>query len=577
MTAIYQSAAWAALKEHVSTVDALHLRDLMQDEARCAALTAQHGDILLDFSRQRVTSETMDMLFNLCEAADLEGKRAAMFGGEKINTTEGRAVFHVALRAPRDATMCVDGKNVIPDVHEVLDRIGDFATRVRSGEFKGCTGKPLRNVVSVGIGGSYLGPEFVYEALRTDKEAAVQAAGRRLRFLANVDPVDAKRALEGLDPEETLVVVVSKTFTTAETMLNARTLKDWLVSHLKGKATTEAITKSHIVAVSTSVEKCQAFGVDAANIFGFWDWVGGRYSVCSAVGALPLALQYGYDAVKAFLAGAHDMDRHFLEAPLRQNLPVLLGVLGVWNSTFLGSACRALLPYSQALLRFAAHIQQVDMESNGKRVAIDGTELPFEAGEVDFGEPGTNGQHSFYQLIHQGRIVPCDFLGYCESPAPVSLAGEPVTNHDELMSNFFAQADALAYGKTAEQCAEEGVPEPLRPHKVFPGNRPSSSLLFPKLNAFSLGQLLALYEHRTGVQGFIWGVNSFDQWGVELGKQLASKASSTLEVRTELSKARSSNAVPEGFNPSTTAMLAHFLKHSAAGKLAAAEELATAK
>lgn len=552
--AIHETAAWAALKEHAAALEGTHLRDMMRDADRCAALTAERDGILLDYSRQRVTNETMDMLFNLAEAADLAGKRAAMFTGEKINNTEGRAVLHVALRAPKDESMSVDGKNVVPDVHAVLDKIEDFSNRVRTGAFKGCTGKPLRNVVSIGIGGSYLGPEFVFEALKCEPTAQGASSGRTLRFLANVDPVDVSRAITGLDPEETLVIVVSKTFTTAETMLNARTMKDWLVASLKGKATPAAVTSQHMVAVSTSDKLVQDFGIDAANIFGFWEWVGGRYSVCSAVGMLPIALHYGFAIAKRFLDGAHDMDNHFLNEPPRQNIPVLMGLLGVWNSTFLGHGSRALLPYSQALLRFAAHIQQVDMESNGKRVGQDGSILPFEAGEIGFGEPGTNGQHSFYQLIHQGRVIPADFVGYCESQCPVLLEGEPVANHDELMSNFFAQPDALAYGKTLGELEAEGVPEWLRPHKVFTGNRPSLSLLFPKLDAFSAGQLLAIYEHRTAVQGFVWGLNSFDQWGVELGKVLAK------QVRTALSTARHAGSTPsEGFNPSTAGLMAHYL------------------
>ncbi|CAM9972287.1 unnamed protein product [Ascophyllum nodosum] len=532
---------------------------MMADADRCAALTAEHDGIFLDYSRQRVTNETMDMLFSLAEAANLPGKRAAMFSGEKINETENRAVLHVALRAPKDGVINVDGKNVVPEVHAVLDRIEDFSKRIRSGALRGCTGKPLVNVVSIGIGGSYLGPEFVYEALKCEPTAFAAAKGRILRFLANVDPVDVARAISGLDPEETLVIVVSKTFTTAETMLNARTMKDWLLKSIKGKISPADITRHHMVAVSTNDEKVQEFGVDPNNIFGFWDWVGGRYSVCSAVGVLPIALHYGFEVARRFLDGAHDMDNHFLKVDPRQNIPVLMGLLGVWNSTFLGHGARALLPYSQALLRFAAHIQQVDMESNGKRVAMDGSGLPFQAGEIGFGEPGTNGQHSFYQLIHQGRVIPADFVGYCQSQVPVVLEGEKVSNHDELMSNFFAQPDALAYGKTEQELEAEGVPERLRPHKVFTGNRPSLSLLFPKLDAFSAGQLLAIYEHRTAVQGFVWGLNSFDQWGVELGKKLGVK------VRNALIDAREGDKTVSGFNPSTSSLMAHYLSLGSPG------------
>jgi glucose-6-phosphate isomerase len=482
-----------------------------------------------------------------------------MVAGEHINTTEDRAVMHMALRAPADKELNVDGENVVPAVHSVLNHIKDFTDSVRNGKWLGATGKPLTTVICVGIGGSYLGPEFVFEALRADQVAGEAASGRELRFLANVDPVDVSRATAGADPETTLVVIVSKTFTTAETMLNARTLRAWLLKGLAkaspGCAEADIVSK-HMVACSSAVGKATAFGINADNIFGFWDWVGGRYSVCSAVGMLPLSLQYGYGVMQTFLQGAHEMDEHFASAPLGENLPVLLGLLGVWNSTFLGYPSRALLPYSQALLRFAAHIQQVDMESNGKRVALDGTLLPFEAGEVNFGEPGTNGQHSFYQLVHQGRVVPADLIGFCESQASIALDGEVVSNHDELMSNFFAQADALATGKTMEELTAEGVPEALKAHKVFPGNRPSTSILFPRLDAKSTGQLLALYEHRTAVQGFVWGINSFDQWGVELGKVLASK------VRSSLSANRGKQgAKVEGFNSSTTTMLGRYLAH----------------
>lgn len=400
-----------------------------------------------------------------------------------------------------------------------------------------------------------LGPEFVFEALRTDPVAAAMAKGRTLRFLANVDPVDVSRALAGLIPEQTLVIIVSKTFTTAETMLNARTVKNWLLTSFPG-ADPAAVIRQHMVAVSTAIPKAVAFGISEENIFGFWDWVGGRFSVCSAVGVLPLSLHYGSKVVEQFLAGAHSMDRHFFEAPLRSNLPVLLGLLGVWNSSFLKFGARAILPYSQALLKFASHIQQVDMESNGKSVAMDGSALPYECGEVIFGESGTNGQHSFYQLVHQGRVVPAEFLGFCESPSPVDLGvGEPVSNHDELMSNFFAQPDALAYGKTLAELEAEGVPAALRPHKVFEGNRPSLSLLFPALTAYTCGQLLAIYEHRVAVQGFVWGVNSFDQWGVELGKVLAGK------VRNQLTDSRKRSAAVAGFNSSTTSLLEKYLAH----------------
>ncbi len=545
---ISSSQAWKRLAEHVAAIDKTHLRDLIQDADRCEAMTAEHNGIFLDYSRQRATAETMDLLYALAEEAGVGARIAAMFSGERINTTEDRAVLHVALRAAADQVIELDGVNVVPEVHEVLGRIRDFSDRVRSGAWKGVTGKTLTDVVAIGIGGSYLGPEFVYEALRTDPACEETAQGRRLRFLANIDPIDVSRALDGLSPETTLVVVISKTFTTAETMLNARTLRKWLVDGLG-----EASVAKHMIAVSTSLKLVQEFGIDPANTFGFWAWVGGRYSVSSAVGVVPLSLQYGFEAVERFLAGARDVDDHFRDAPLRQNLPVIMGLLGVWNSTFLGSATRALLPYCQALLKLAPHIQQVDMESNGKRVNMAGEPVDFQTGEINFGEPGTNGQHSFYQLSHQGRVIPCDFIGFRQSQKPVELNGEPVSNHDELMANFFAQPDALACGKTEDQVRAEGVAEALVPHKVFTGNRPSVSLLADKLDAFTTGQILALYEHRTGVQGFVWGINSCAQWGVELGKVLAG------QVRGQLTRSRKEDAPVGGFNPSTTGLLNRYL------------------
>jgi glucose-6-phosphate isomerase len=413
----------------------------------------------------------------------------------------------------------------------------------------GVTGKPLTDVVAIGIGGSFLGPLFVHTALQTDPGTAKSAKGRRLRFLSNVDPVDVACALNGLEQETTLVVVVSKTFTTAETMLNARTLRAWITSALGS----EAVSK-HMIAVSTNLKLVKEFGIDPANAFAFWDWVGGRYSVCSAVGAVPLALQYGFETVQKFLEGAWSIDKHYRNAPLEENLPVLLGLLTVWNVSFHGCSAMAILPYCQALQKLAPHIQQVSMESNGKGVSIDGETLPYEAGEIDFGEPGTNGQHSFYQLIHQGRVVPCDFIGIIKSQQSVYLKGEIVSNHDELMCNFFAQADALAYGKTREELRAEGVPDYLIPHKTFTGNRPSLSMLLPTLDAYTTGQLLSLYEHRVATMGFIWGINSFDQWGVELGKSLATR------VRTQMNAARTKGEPVQGFNYSTTTLLNRYLK-----------------
>ena len=510
-----------------------HPQDLVLDAERCETLTAEHNGVFLDYSRQRVTQDTMGLLFDLAEAANLRNKIDSMFAGEHINSTEDRAVLHVASRAPRHAQIVVDGKDVVPDVHAVLDKIKEFSRKVRSGEWVGATGKPLTDVVAVGIGGSFLGPLFVHTALRTNKEAAAQARGQ-LRFLANVDPVDVARALNGLDQETTLVVIVSKTFTTAETMLNARTVRSWIMSAL-GK---EAVAK-HMVAVSTNLKLVADFGIDPNNAFAFWDWIGGRYSVCSAVGLLPLSLHYGFETMQSFLAGAHDVDEHFRTAPFERNLPVLLGLTSVWNVSFLNCPARAILPYTQALAKLAPHIQQVAMESNGKGVAIDGSRLPFPTGEVDFGEPGTNGQHSFYQLIHQGRIIPAEFIGVIKSQQSVYLKDEIVSNHDELMCNFFAQADALAVGKTSIELRAEGCPDSLIPHKTFTGNRPSVSLVLPELNAFTTGQLLSIYEHRIAVQGWVWGLNSFDQWGVELGKVLAGKVRAKMnETRTSVRPSR---------------------------------------
>ena len=547
---IAASPAWNALSAHVPEIQELHLRDLLRDAARSARLRASHGSLQLDYSRQRVTARTMELLLDLARTADLPGRLRAMAQGEPLNATEGRAVLHMALRAAPGDRFEVDGQDVVPEVHEVLGRVRAFSQEVRDGTRRGVTGLHLTDVVAIGIGGSYLGPEFVSEALRTHPESAAAASGRRLRFLANVDPIDVERALRGLDPASTLVVVVSKTFTTAETVLNARTVRQWLVEALGPEA-----VERHMVAVSTNLEAVAAFGIDPENAFGFWDWVGGRYSVCSAVGVLPLALQYGWPSVEAFLAGARDLDRHLLEAPLESNLPVLLGLLSLWNVSFLELPVLALLPYCQALLRFPAHIQQVEMESNGKRVLVDGSEVPFPMGGIVLGEPGTNGQHSFYQLMHQGRVIPADFLGFVRSQQPRHVKGDPVTNHDELMANFFAQPDALAVGLTADEVRAQGVPPSLVPHKVFPGNRPSNVLLLDTLDPFAVGQLLSLYEHRTAVQGFVWGLNSFDQWGVQLGKVLAGR------VRDQLARSRAEDgAAVEGFNPSTAALLERYTR-----------------
>lgn len=547
-----KNEVFAALRGAAASMEETHLRDLLEDADRCNSMRAQHGEIILDYSRQRLTLPAREALFGLYEACDLPGRIKAQCNGEIVNKTEGRAALHIALRAPADEEIQVNGVNVVPEVHKVLDKIKTFSNAVRSGEILGYTGKKLTSVLAIGIGGSYLGPKFVSEAIRMYTEAYIGSWGRELRFLANVDPVDVSLAREGLAPETTLIIIISKTFTTAETMLNARTMRKWIVDSMG-----ESAVSKHMIAVSTNKKGVSEFGIDAdKNMFEFWDWVGGRYSVCSAVGVLPLALHYGFDIVQLFLNGARDMDVHYMNADVKNNLPVLMGLLGVWNSTFLGYSNRALLPYQQALVSLAPHVQQVDMESNGKSVRADGSQLDIQAGPINFGEPGTNGQHSFYQLLHQGRVVPCDFVGVIKSQTPINVSGHEVSNHDELMCNFFAQPDALAIGKSAQVCRDEGIPEVLVPHKTFPGNRPSSSLLITELNPFAVGQLLALFEHRTAVEGFIWDVNSFDQWGVELGKVLAKT------VKKKIVQVRKNDAKLDGFNASTTALLEQYLKKS---------------
>eukprot|EP00922_Rhytidocystis_sp_ex-Travisia-forbesii_P039048 GHVS01058145.1.p1 GENE.GHVS01058145.1~~GHVS01058145.1.p1 ORF type:complete len:569 (-),score=97.22 GHVS01058145.1:532-2238(-) len=513
-------------------VPAVHLRELLQQRERCKQMYVKWNGVHFDFSRQKLTVDGLKLLLELCTQRDVVGQVSRMFAGDAINTTENRAVLHTATRtSPAQKQTTPEMKQIVQDVVDVQNRIKKFAHFVRSGEWLGVTGKSLKDVLCVGIGGSYLGPEFVYEALRTDATAAERAAGRRLRFLANVDPVDVKRATEGLHPETTLVVIVSKTFTTAETMLNARTIKDWLMKSLK----TENAISRHVCAVSTNIKLTSEFGISPDNVFGFWDWVGGRFSVTSAVGLLPLALHYGWQTMQSFLDGCRAMDEHFLTCPPATNIPILMGLLSVWNSTYLDYSAVAVLPYCQALTRFAAHIQQLTMESNGKGVMLDGRALSTDGreigGEVFFGEPGTNGQHSFYQLLHQGRVVPSEFIGFAKSQQPIHLMNESVSNHDELMSNFFAQPDALAMGKTAAELKADGVPDDLIPHKEFKGDRPSVMLLFPECNAYHVGCLLALYEHRTAVQGFIWNINSFDQWGVQLGKVLATQVRGYLHGR----------------------------------------------
>lgn len=546
-----ETPEWTALKRHVAEMDKVHLRELLDDAERNQGMVVEHDGVVLDYARQLVRSDTMDMLFDLAMACEVKGKLSAMCSGKKVNTTEDRAVLHTALRAARDEKVFVDGVNVVPDVWSVLDSIKAFTDKVRSGEWTGKTGKLITNFVSVGIGGSYLGGEFVAEALKTELRAEQASKGFQLRFLANVDPVAVQRATRDLDPETTMVIVISKTFTTAETMLNARTLREWIISSM-GK---NAVPK-HMIAVSANTDAVAEFGIDPNNTFGFWDWVGGRYSVTSAVGMVPLALLFSFDVMESFLEGARSIDRHALHAPPRENLPMTLGLLGIWNVSFLKHPVHAVLPYSEAMVRFAAHLQQLSMESNGKRVGVNGNDLPYDCGEVVFGEPGTNGQHSFYQLIHQGRVIPADFIGFIRSQHPVNMEGETVSNHDELMSNFFAQPDALAVGKASEDLQQEGVASALIPHKTFPGNRPSSSILLPEVSAYTVGQLLSLYEHKTAIQGFVWGINSFDQWGVELGKALGKR------VRNQIHESRTSKAPVSGFNSATTALMERYLSES---------------
>jgi glucose-6-phosphate isomerase len=499
-------------------VQGLHLRKLFAtDPKRGERMTATAAGLFLDYSKNRVTSETLKLLFKLAEESGLRAWIAAMFGGEKINVTENRAVLHVALRAPQGASIVVDGKNVVPEVHAVLDKMTGFANRVRSGAWVGHTGKRIRNVVNIGIGGSDLGPVMAYEALKHYSER-----GLTFRFVSNVDGIDFVEATHDLDPAETLFIVSSKTFTTLETMTNAQSAREWLVKALGGDD--QAVAK-HFVAVSTNAGKVSAFGIDTANMFGFWDWVGGRYSMDSAIG-LSTMLAIGPDNFLAMLDGFHQMDEHFRTAPFEKNLPVLMGLLSVWNNDFLGAHTVAVLPYEQYLKRFPAYLQQLTMESNGKHVTLDGKTVGCQTGPIYWGEPGTNGQHSFYQLIHQGtRLIPCDFIAFAHPLTPLGR------HHDILLANVFAQAEALAFGKTSAEVKAEGTADSLVPHRVFEGNRPSNVLLADRLTPEVLGKLVALYEHSVFTQGAIWNINSFDQWGVELGKALAQRIMPELESK----------------------------------------------
>jgi glucose-6-phosphate isomerase len=515
--------AWKALQQHADTLRPQHLRDIFQaDPSRGSRFTAQACGLFLDYSKNRITDETLKLLIELAHQSGLRERAEAMFTGKKINTTENRAVLHVALRAPRSESILVDGEDVVPGVHQVLDKMAAFAEQIRSGAWLGYTGKPIRNIVNIGIGGSDLGPVMAYEALRHYSRRDLN-----FRFVSNVDGTDFAEAVRDFHPEETLFLVASKTFTTLETMTNAHSARAWTLGRLKQ---TEAIAR-HFAAISTNAEAVTKFGIDTANMFGFWDWVGGRYSMDSAIG-LSTMIAIGPENFRSLLEGFHAMDVHFRTAPLEKNLPALLGLLTVWYTNFFHAQTVAILPYEQYLKRFPAYLQQLTMESNGKHVTLDGTEVQADTGPIYWGEPGTNGQHSFYQLIHQGtRLIPCDFIGFYKSINPLGR------HHDMLMANVFAQAEALAFGKTAAEVRAEGVPEPLVPHKVFAGNRPSNILLAERLTPYTLGTLVALYEHSVFTQGAIWSIDSFDQWGVELGKVLAQRILGEIESPSEPSLA----------------------------------------
>ena len=530
--------AWKALQAHYKTVRGIHLRTLFADDpARGERLAVEAVGIFLDYSKNRVTDETIQLLLQLAEESGLRSRIDAMFRGEKINVTEKRAVLHVALRAPKGTSIVVDGEDVVTQVHAVLDRMADFTKRIRSGEWKGHTGKRIRNVINIGIGGSDLGPVMAYEALKHYSDRALT-----FRFVSNVDGTDFAEAVHDLDPSETLFVVSSKTFTTLETMANAHSARAWSLAGLGGD---EKSIARHFAAVSTNAAEVAKFGIDTANMFGFWDWVGGRYSMDSAIG-LSTMVAIGPENFRAMLDGFHEMDEHFRSAPFERNIPVLMGLVGVWHSDFFGAETVAVLPYEQYLKRFPAYLQQLTMESNGKHVTLDGAEVTYPTGSIYWGEPGTNGQHSFYQLIHQGtRLIPCDFIAFGR---PLNPLGR---HHDILMANAFAQTEALAFGKTPEQVKAEGTPEWLVPHRAFEGNRPSNTILAERLTPEILGKLVALYEHSVFTQGVIWQINSFDQWGVELGKVLAQRIIPELESAAE----------PElGHDSSTNALIRRYRK-----------------
>jgi glucose-6-phosphate isomerase len=519
-----ERSAWKALEAHYQQIKGKQLKQMFAEEpARGERFTVETGGLFLDYSKNRITDETLELLIQLAEESGLRTRIDAMFSGEKINITENRAVLHVALRAPKGESIFVDGEDVVPGVHAVLDKMAAFADRVRSGAWKGHTGKRIRNVINVGIGGSDLGPVMAYEALKYYSQRDLT-----FRFVSNVDGTDFAEAVRDLNAEETLFLIASKTFTTLETMTNAHTAREW---SLKGLGGDEKAVARHFVAISTNAKEVAKFGIDTANMFEFWDWVGGRYSMDSAIG-LSTMVAIGPDNFRAMLEGFHQMDEHFQTAPLASNLPVLVGLLTVWYTDFFDAQTVAILPYEQYLKRFPAYLQQLTMESNGKHVTLDGTRVAADTGPIYWGEPGTNGQHSFYQLIHQGtRLIPCDFIGFYKTLNPLGR------HHDTLMANVFAQAEALAFGKTAEQVKAEGTPDWLIPHRVFEGNRPSNTILADKLTPEILGKLIALYEHAVFTQGTIWSIDSFDQWGVELGKVLAQKIVGELESATEPSLA----------------------------------------
>ena len=527
-----ERAAWKALQAHHQQIAKKQLKELFaEDPKRGERYTAEAAGIFLDYSKNRVTDETLKLLVQLAEESGVATRRDAMFAGEKINMTEGRAVLHVALRAPKDEKIFVDGVDVVPEVHQVLDKMSGFADKIRSGDWKGFAGKRIKNVVNIGIGGSDLGPVMAYEALKHYSQRDLT-----FRFFSNVDGTDFAEAVQDLEADETLFLVASKTFTTLETMTNAHSARDWALASLKDES---AIAK-HFVAISTNAKEVAKFGIDTENMFGFWDWVGGRYSMDSAIG-LSTMIAIGPDNFRAILDGFHQMDEHFRTAPFEKNLPVLMGLLTVWYTDFFDAQTQAILPYEQYLKRFPAYLQQLTMESNGKHVTLDGKRVETETGPIYWGEPGTNGQHSFYQLIHQGtRLIPCDFIGFFKTLNPLGR------HHDMLMANVFAQAEALAFGKTADEVKAEGVPAELVPHKVFEGNRPSNVILAEVLTPEVLGKLVALYEHAVFTQGAVWGIDSFDQWGVELGKVLATRILGELE---------SADAPKQGHDSSTNHLI----------------------